>query len=76
MRVFPLGVEHALDVTIQCPEHADPRMHHEVPALSGRDQDADRPPACSSLVSHVGTARRDLFEIRIVIKDGLRLQRS
>ena len=33
-----------------------------------------RLPACSSLISHVGTARRDLFEIRIVIKNGLRLQ--
>jgi hypothetical protein len=28
----------------------------------------------SSLISHVGIARRDLFEVRIVIKNGLRLQ--
>jgi hypothetical protein len=37
-------------------------------------QQSTEPLACSSLVSHVGTARRDRFEIRIVIKDGLRLQ--
>jgi hypothetical protein len=26
MRVFPVGVEHALGVAVQCPQHADPRM--------------------------------------------------
>ena len=37
-------------------------------------QQSTEPLTCSSLISHVGAARRDLFEIRIVIKDGLRLQ--
>jgi hypothetical protein len=43
-------------------------------SLSRPLQQSTEPLTCSSLVSHVGTARRDLFDIRIVIKDGLRLQ--
>jgi hypothetical protein len=27
MRVFPVGVEHPLDVTVQRPQHLDPRNH-------------------------------------------------
>src|ERR1022692_1730727 len=27
--VFALGIEHPLDVPIERPHHADPRMHHE-----------------------------------------------
>ena len=38
MRVLPVGVEHPLDVTVQRPQHSDPRMHQEVAALGGTDQ--------------------------------------
>jgi hypothetical protein len=31
-------VEHPLDVPIECPQHADPRVHQEVAAFDGADQ--------------------------------------
>ena len=34
-RVFPIRVEHPLDVPVQRPQHADPGMHHEVAAFGG-----------------------------------------
>jgi hypothetical protein len=69
MMLFASWIKHPFNVPVQRPHDADPRSIMKSRPSSGRDQDADRPPACSSLVSHVGTARRDLFEIRIVIKD-------
>jgi hypothetical protein len=42
MAIFARRVEHALDVTVQRPHHADPRVHYEVAALGGTDQAADR----------------------------------
>jgi hypothetical protein len=33
MWVFPVRVEHALDVTVQCPHDADPRKHRRARGL-------------------------------------------
>jgi hypothetical protein len=40
MGVFAIRIEHPLDVTVQCPQHADARMHDEVAAFGGADQEA------------------------------------
>ena len=37
MRVFAIGIEHPFDVPVQCPQHADARMHDEVAAFRGAD---------------------------------------
>jgi hypothetical protein len=42
MRVFAVGVEHALDVAVQRPQDADPRVHQGVAAFSATDQAVDR----------------------------------
>jgi len=41
MNIFARGTEHALDVAVQRSQHADPRVHHEVAALSSTDQASD-----------------------------------
>jgi hypothetical protein len=38
MRVFPVGVEHALDVPVQRPHDADPRQHRRPAALRDQQQ--------------------------------------
>jgi hypothetical protein len=40
MRVFARLIEHSFDVPIERPQHADPRMHDEVAAFGGADQEA------------------------------------
>jgi hypothetical protein len=35
MRVFAVGIEFALDVPVKRLQHADARVHHEVPAFGG-----------------------------------------
>jgi hypothetical protein len=42
MRVFAISIEHALDVAIECPQHADARMHQEVATFGGADQINDQ----------------------------------
>ena len=36
------GIKHALDVPIECPQHADARMHQKVAAFGGANQAAVR----------------------------------
>jgi hypothetical protein len=38
MRVFPVGIEHAPNVAVQCAHDADPRVHQEVATFGGTDQ--------------------------------------
>jgi hypothetical protein len=38
MRVLPIGIEHALDVLMNRPQHADSRMHQQATPLRGHDQ--------------------------------------
>ena len=38
MMVFPVSIEHALDVTVQCPRHADAREHRITAALGDQQQ--------------------------------------
>ena len=42
MRVFPIGLEHALDVPIERPQDADARMHHRPATLCRHDQHLGR----------------------------------
>jgi hypothetical protein len=41
LRVFPVGAEHPLDMSVQRPHHADPSMYQEV-AVFGTDHATDR----------------------------------
>jgi hypothetical protein len=38
MRVFAIGVEHALDMPVQGPQHTNPRMHQRPTAFGCHDQ--------------------------------------
>jgi hypothetical protein len=52
MYFFATGIKHPRDVSVQRPQHPDPRMHQEVATLSGEDQDlCHRLPFCSALGS-------------------------
>jgi hypothetical protein len=42
MRVFAIGIEHALDVSIKPAQHPDARVHHEVTTFCSADQTPDR----------------------------------
>jgi hypothetical protein len=33
MMILPVWIEHALGVAVQCSQHSDARMHHEIAAF-------------------------------------------
>ena len=41
MRVLPVGVEHAIDVPVQRPQHPDPRVHQRPATVRHHDQRLD-----------------------------------
>jgi hypothetical protein len=51
MGIFAGRFEHPLDMPVQGPQHADPRMHQEVAAFGHTDQTTDRGlPFCEVLL--------------------------
>jgi len=41
MCIFARRVKRPLDVSVQCPQHPDARMHQEVATFRGADQTSD-----------------------------------
>jgi len=50
MVVFPVSVERALDMTVQCPHDADPRVHQRPAPFSRHDQRLHRCLPCGKVL--------------------------
>jgi hypothetical protein len=59
MRVFPVGVEHPLDVTVQRPQHLDPRNHEFLEEMRNYHRDEDFKNRQTSGRPCLGLAMRD-----------------